>query len=212
MSEEASMSTVPFSEEQAVIPIINDQDAARADIYGLLAGLLREPPTDEVLMTLRGISPTGPDNDLGKAWKLLRLAAEHADPSDVDDEFHELFIGLVAGELMPYASWYQTGFLMERPLSELRDDLRRLGFAREDGVSEPEDHAAALCEVMAWLCTDPAFDIPLQRQFFEHHLAPWIGRFYTDLETARSACFYRSVGRLGNAFLPVERDYLGGKA
>ena len=37
------------------------------------------------------------------------------------------------------------------------------------------------------------------RELFEKHLAPWIGRFFADLEQAEAADFYRHVGTLGRA-------------
>jgi TorA maturation chaperone TorD len=52
-------------------------------------------------------------------------------------EYQDLFIGLARGELVPYGSYYLTGFLHEKPLSKLRQDMARLGVEREDGVAEP---------------------------------------------------------------------------
>ncbi|MET0054159.1 MAG: molecular chaperone TorD family protein, partial [Candidatus Thiodiazotropha sp. 6PLUC10] len=125
----------------------------------------------------------------------------------VDDEFHDLFIGMGRGELVPYGSWYQTGFLMERPLGRLRTDLNLLGFQRQDGVTEPEDHVAALCEVMAMLIQESQ-SVQVQSQFYETHLASWLARFFTDLSEAKSAIFYRAVGRFGKAFIALEKRYL----
>ncbi|MEJ2479412.1 MAG: molecular chaperone TorD family protein [Acidihalobacter sp.] len=193
-----------FSEETSVA----QEDAQRAGVYGLLAALLREPPAEEMLAVLRGLEVEEGGDAIAQAWALLRLAAQHSDRASADDEFHALFIGVVNGELLPYASWYLTGFLMERPLSELREDLARLGFAREEGVGEPEDHAAALCEVMSLLAADTEGGAAHQAAFFGRHMAPWIERFFGDLETAENAVFYRAVGRLGNAFMALERRYL----
>ena len=53
-----------------------------------------------------------------------------------------------------HGSWYLTGFLMEKPLAVLRDDLTALGLARRDSCGEPEDHLAALCDVMRALLID----------------------------------------------------------
>lgn len=194
-----------FGEEEPVA----QEDAQRAGVYGLLGVLLRKPPSEEMFAVLRRLDAVDGDGDaMARAWALLRLAAQHSEIASVDDEFHALFIGVVSGELLPYASWYQTGFLMERPLSELRDDMGRLGFAREEGVGEPEDHAAAMCEVMSLLASDTKGDTVLQAEFFGRHMAPWIERFFGDLETAQNAVFYRAVGRLGNAFMALERSYL----
>ena len=182
----------------------------RAGTYSLLAGLLAAAPDEPLLQRLRAIEATEDDrNDaLATAWLQLKQAAEQAQLNALDDEYHQLFIGLGRGELVPYGSWYLTGFLMERPLGELRRDLAALGYERRDGVYEPEDHAAALCEVMALLITDATLPLDIQRQFFETHLGSWLDRFFGDLEKAQSARFYRAVGRLGGEFLKLERRYL----
>lgn len=187
---------------------VAQEDAQRAGVYGLLAALLREPPSQDMFAVLRELGEEDGGDAMARAWALLRLAARHSEIAAVDDEFHALFIGVVNGELLPYASWYLTGFLMERPLSELRDDLARLGFERGEGVGEPEDHAAALCEVMSLLAADAEADAQRQAAFFGRHLAPWVERFFADLESAQNAVFYRAVGRLGNAFMALERRYL----
>ena len=95
---------------------------------------------------------------------------------------------------------------MERPLGELRDDLRSLGFQRSDAVTEPEDHVAALCEVMLLLIED-ATPLAEQKRFFERHMAPWVTRFFADLESADGAALYRAVGRFGKAFAAFENQY-----
>ncbi len=121
----------------------------RAGAYGLLAGLLRSPPDQAVLERISGFASVEPsERELELAMSMLGLASSSCSPVAIEDEFHALFIGLGRGELVPYGSWYLTGFLMEKPLDRLRDDLRELGFQRGSGVHEPEDHAAALCEVM----------------------------------------------------------------
>src|SRR5262249_24744763 len=109
------------------------------------------------------------------------------------------------GELLPYGSYYQSGFLHERPLARLRAHLARLGIERAEGQSEPEDHAAILCEIMARLATGELPATPgADREIFEQHLSPWIGRFFADLESARAAEFYRQVGGLGRVFIEIE--------
>jgi TorA maturation chaperone TorD len=44
------------------------------------------------------------------------------------------------------------------------------------------------------------------REFFEQHLAPWIRRFFVDLEQAEPAHFYARVGSLGRVFVDVESE------
>ncbi|MCP4185990.1 MAG: molecular chaperone TorD family protein, partial [Gammaproteobacteria bacterium] len=135
---------------------VEQEQRYRASAYGLLAALLRASPDQAMLDHLAGLSGGGESegDDLMLAMSALALSAKHHSTAVIEDEFHELFIGLGKGEVVPYASWYLTGFLMEQPLSDLRTDLAHLGFARSEDVAEPEDHAAALCEVVSIMIGD----------------------------------------------------------
>jgi TorA maturation chaperone TorD/DNA-binding transcriptional regulator YdaS (Cro superfamily) len=184
---------------------IDEVDTARAQEYALLAVLLVRAPDADLLQrlgTLRGNA-----SPLGVAHAALAEAASRATSAQVEREFFNLFIGLGRGELLPYGSYYQTGFLHERPLSRLREDLLKLGIERTAGQVEPEDHVAILCEIMAGLAGG-RFAAPAgaDRDLFEKHLAPWIGRFFVDLESAGEADFYRRIGTLGRVFMDVERE------
>ncbi|MCB1763612.1 MAG: molecular chaperone TorD family protein [Gammaproteobacteria bacterium] len=184
-----------------------EENQYRAAAYGLIAGLLRTAPDDDLLQRVAQLSPKQQGGDeLALAMQMLGLAARTSTADAVKTEFYHLFIGLGRGELMPYASWYLTGFLMEKPLSLLRSDLVRLGFERQGSVREPEDHIAALCEVMLMLITDHR-GYEVEFGFFDTHIAPWVDRFFTDLSVARSAVFYRNLGRFGAAFFELERRY-----
>jgi TorA maturation chaperone TorD len=184
---------------------VPEEEFFRAQLYGLLAQLLYAPPDGAALAALAGIAGDG--SELGAALSALATAARDTTPDAVAREYHDLFIGLGRGELVPYGSYYRTGFLNEKPLAELRDALGRLGVARAASVKEPEDHIAALSEVMAGLVTG-AFGAPQplagQRALFEAHLAPWAGRFFADLERAKAARFYAAVGRIGRLFVAIE--------
>ncbi len=185
-------------------------DALRTANYALLGALLARPPAAELLAELGGMQPEGDgEGRLDAAWRSLAEAASTADAQAVAEEFQELFIGLGRGELVPYGSWYLTGFLMEAPLDGLRDDLARLGIVRQEGISEPEDHIGALCEVMSLLISDSerVADYATQRHFYNTHLGPYIGRFWNDLEQAENAHFYRAVSQLGAAFTELETKY-----
>lgn len=182
------------------------EEQARADIYRLLAALFVATPAPQLIEDLRALD-VADESELAQAWLQLRKAAQQAAGDDLENEYNQLFIGLGRGELMPYGSWYLSGFLMEKPLAILRDDLEHLGYSRQEHVVEPEDHIAALCEVMSLIILDPELDFATQKAFFERHLAPWFGRFFTDLQSAESANFYRSVSTLGQAFLAIEQQY-----
>lgn len=188
---------------------LSAEDGVRAHTYALLGNLLARAPDTHVLGLLRQIQvPASEGRDMAGAWGLLRLAAEQASPDSVADEYFNLFIGIGRGELVPYASWYLTGFLLERPLALLRIDLAALGFERREDVSEPEDHAAALCETMGMIVGSEEFPFEVQRTFFQRHVAPWMGRLFHDLQQAEQARFYRSVGLVGERFMEIEGQYL----
>jgi len=184
---------------------IVEEDAARAHVYVLLGRLLLAAPSAPVAERLRGLA--GDAGEVGEALGALGAAARAATVESAVAEYEALFIGLARGELVPYASYYLTGFLHEKPLARLRGDMARLGIARVESASEPEDHAGALCEMMAGLIVGafgaPA-DLAEQKRFFAAHLGTWAPRFFEDLEAAGAADFYRSVGRLGRTFLDVE--------
>ena len=193
--------------EAVVPPSVTDEDSVRANAYGLLAALLAGPPRQKIFELLASIDSSS-DDGLGMAWRELGRAAERADVAAVDDEYHDLFVGVGRGELIPYGSWYQTGFVMDKPLAVLRSDLAALGFERQDDVKEPEDHAAALLETMALITASPEHGIDVQRRFFDRHLATWMRTFFADLQTAGSARFYRAVGQFGDQFMAFETKYL----
>lgn len=185
---------------------LTEEDRVRGNLYALLGNLLAAAPSATVLDVLRSISPE-PDDDslLAASWQMLAVAAARADLEQLRQEYDALFIGLGRGEVVPYGSWYLTGFLMELPLAQLRSDLRQLGIERQPGVHEPEDHAAALCDTMALLITgDEPVTLERQFDFYTRHLETWLPRFFRDLQQAGSARFYRAVGQLGEQFIGVE--------
>jgi TorA maturation chaperone TorD len=184
---------------------IDAVDKARAQEYALLATLLGCAPDADLLRRLTELC--GDPSLLGVAHAALAEAAGRATREGVEREYLDLFIGLGRGELLPYGSYYLTGFLQERPLARLRYDLARLGIERVPGRAEPEDHAAILCEIMAGLVSRRLLaPRGADRALFEAHLAPWMERFFADLERAKAAEFYRSIGALGRIFMAVEAE------
>lgn len=184
---------------------IDETGIARAQEYALLAALLARAPDAALLGRLAELR--GDATPLGVAHVALAQAASEASVGAVEREYFDLFIGLGRGELLPYGSYYLTGFLHERPLARLRGDLLQLGIERTEGEVEPEDHAAILCEIMSGL-TSGRFSAPAgsDEKIFDNHLAPWIGRFFSDLERAEAAKFYRAVGTLGRVFIDIETE------
>src|SRR6476646_8821961 len=184
---------------------IDEIDQLRAAEYGLLSVLLGKAPDADTLKHVAALK--GDASELGIAHLELASAAGAADDGALSKEFFALFIGLGRGELLPYASYYLTGFLHERPLARVREDLERLGIERAGPSREPEDHIAILLEVMAGLARgDFEADLAEQARFFERHLKPWAVRMFADLEMSRSANFYRAVGRVGRIFIELESE------
>ena len=184
---------------------VDEIDRQRAAEYGLLALLLGKAPNADTLRRVAMLK--GDATELGFAHIELATAAGDVSEQAVSREFFNLFIGVGRGEVVPYGSYYLTGFLHERPLARVRDDLLRLGIERSDAVGEPEDHIAILCEVMAGLAGG-SFEAGFaeQAKFFERHLKPWAARLFADLELSQSAAFYRAVGRVGRIFMELESE------
>jgi TorA maturation chaperone TorD len=156
-----------------------------------------------MLERLAGLQGDG--SPLGLAHAALAAAAARTDAERTAREYFGLFVGIGRGELLPYGSYYLTGFLHGRPLADLRQVLSRIGIERAVGQAEPEDHAAILLEIMAGLSSGAIPAPPAtEREIFDQHLAPWIARFFADLEQAASADFYSSVGALGRIFMEIE--------
>lgn len=183
--------------------MLDDADLARADAYAVLAHLFFAPPQASVLEALRSAQRDSGGDEVSAAWNALCAAV--SDAQAIADEYAALFISVGKPEVSLYASWYLTGFLMEKPLALLRDDLQRLGLARQEPRSDPEDHMAGELEVMRHLIMRG--DAAWQQCFFQQHLQPWYGDFCAALMAAESSVFYRAVARFMQTFLDMERDY-----
>lgn len=186
---------------------VASEDRLRADLYNFLGLMLSGPPDQLLLDQCVGLSGDG--SDLGKAIAGLSRVAKATKPRKVESEFNALFIGLGRGELLPYASYYLTGFLNEKPLATLRADMAARGMTRAKNVYEPEDNIASLMEMMGGMIVGrfgaPA-TLDAQKTFHNKHIAPWAGHFFSDLEAAKNSILYASVGNVGRAFMEIERE------
>lgn len=183
------------------------EDRGRAIVYSFLAKVLYAAPNREQVEIARHFA--GDDTELARSFKGFLSAFEDVDEAALGHEYHDLFVGVGRGELLPFASYYLTGFLNEKPLAELRADLDDLGFERAMGVSEPEDHIAALCDVMSHLVEGTGageFTLYEQERFFAAHVKPWAGKFFADLQAAKKADLYRTIGRIGEVFMAIEEE------
>lgn len=177
--------------------------ALRAENYRLLALLFGKAPTEPVLTALQALQ--GDASPLGMTYIAMADAAARLNETQAGKEYFNLFVGLGRGDFLPYASYYLTGFLHERPLAKVREDMIRFGIERNDAMYEPEDHIAILCETMALLLeTDEA----QSEEFFTKHLKPWASRFFVELEMGKGAVFYRAVAAFGRAFMTIESESL----
>ena len=187
--------------------LVSEEDRLRADFYNFLGLLLAGPPDQMVLDQTAGLG--GDDTDLGQAITALARVAKVTKPAAAEREFNALFIGLGRGELLPYASFYLTGFLNEKPLAQLRSDMAARGITRAANVYEPEDNIASLMEMMAGMIVgrfgEPA-SLDQQKTFWNKHIGPWAAHFYSDLEAAKNSVLYASVGTAGRVFMEIERE------
>ncbi len=180
---------------------INPMDQARARIYRLLADFLSEPPDSAKLDLAAGL--VGDDSVFGAAISGFAKQAESFDAAAADTEFHDLFIGVTRGEVLPYGSYYLTGFLNEKPLAILRREMTHLGIERARNLKEPEDHISSLLEIMAGLIEGTygaPLSLPAQKAFFDQHVNSWAPYFFADLEKAGHAVLYASLGVIGRHF------------
>ena len=194
-----------------------DEEVARAEIYGLLAQLYYAPPSPELLAAVRAAAPEAPmaGGFLEAPWQALVEQAQAGTDAAIATEYEALFGGVGKPEIYLFGSHYLTGFLNEKPLVGLRDDLAALGLARDPAMPETEDHIAYLCEVMRYLIAgdDAAVaNLTQQRSFFAAHLQPWTGDMADVIIAHPAARFYGAVAAFTQAFVTVEAqgfDMLG---
>jgi len=186
---------------------VAEEDVLRADLYDLLSALLANPPERDLIDRVAKLD--GDDGALGRAVRALSRLAGATTETAAEREFSRLFVGVARGELLPYASYYMTGFLNEKPLAALRNDMARRAIERAPNVFEPEDNIASLFEMMAGLILGRFGEpetLARQKDFFAAHIAPWAGHFFADLEAAKGSVFYAPVGAIGRAFMEIERE------
>lgn len=186
-----------------------DEETARAELYGLLALLYYGPPTPEWMAQLRAAATEAPAAGafLEEPWRALVGVARAMSEQDIVDEYNTLFGGIGKPEIYLYGSHFMSGFLNEKPLARLRTDLAQLGLARDDNMSETEDHLAYLCEVMRYLIAgdDVALaNLTRQRDFFATHIQPWVLTLCDELQKHPRARFYAALAELTRAFMSVE--------
>ena len=187
--------------------IINNEDQLRADMYSFLANLLRAEPSAELVNQLTKLESD--ESPIGKSIKTLSKLASSLDLPTIRDEYVRIFIGVGRGEILPFASYYLTGFLKDKPLAKLRNDMKEIGIELAENVKEPEDHIASLFDMMSGLILgkfSKKFSIGEQKEFFNKHLASWVDLLMRDIESSRIAVFYSPIGTIGREFMEIERS------
>ena len=182
------------------------EDAARADLYALLANLFYAGPTAELLQWIADADGMAePNSALGRAWSDLRAACVSATSASAIQEYDDLFVGTGRAPVSIYASHYLSESGKEQTLVNLRSELSRLGLERQPDAAEPEDHLAGLLDVMRHLILrGREDDAASQEGFFRSYLAPWHQAFGKAVEAQPDAFFYRQLTRLFVCFLDIE--------
>jgi len=186
-----------------------DEETARSELYGLLAQIYYAPPAADLLANLRVTATVAPAAGafLEEPWRALVAQARALTDAQIAAEFDALFGGVGKPEVYLYASHYLSGFLNEKPLARLRTELTRLGLARDEAMSETEDHIAYLCEVMRYLIAgdDVAVaNLTQQQAFFAAQIQPWVNALCDALAAHPKARFYAAAAELTRAFMQVE--------
>ena len=189
---------------------ISEEDQVRADFYAFLANCFYRAPDERLLQAIM-ISPepvAASDGVLTDAWAALAAASGVVTPDALSEEFETLFVGVGRAHVMLYGSYYQAGFLNEKPLAELRTDLACMGFSRDGAVRETEDHIAALCDVMRALIlgdvASPPATLEAQRRFFTKHLQPWIFKCCDATINNENSNYYKRVAAFAKVFFQIE--------
>jgi TorA maturation chaperone TorD len=191
---------------------ISAEDQVRADFYALLASLFYRAPDDRLLQAIVIASEPSAEasDELLQAWRALAQASAVVSREALGDEYESVFIGVGRAPVLLYGSYYMAGFMMEKPLAALRDDLAVLGFARHADSHEPEDHLAALCDVMRALIigglTEAPVDIDVQKQFFSKHIQPWAGKCCDAIQAFDKSNYYRRVAAFARVFFAIETE------
>jgi TorA maturation chaperone TorD len=192
--------------------LVDVEDQVRADFYALLAHLFSRAPDDRVLQSIVITQePTDEaSTELTKAWRALSAASAVVTHDALVEEYETVFVGVGRPPVILYGSFYLAGFMMEKPLAELRDDLAKMGFARDANVRETEDHLAAVSDVMRALILGDLHDAPAniaaQKVFFEKHLKPWVFKCCAAIQVYEKSNYYKRVAKFAEQFFQMESE------
>jgi TorA maturation chaperone TorD len=197
-------------------PYVAAEDIGRANFYALIAQLFASPPNGALIKAIAASPPLATEDDgapLPMAWSKLIAASSIIDEETVQLEYDALFGGVGKAQINLHASHQMTGFMMEKPLAELRSTLASLGLSRLESQQVTEDHLAALCETMRILIAgtekfSPA-SVAVQQNFFFVQIAPWFAKLCGAITEHPLANYYVIVAQLTSAFFRVEEESFG---
>jgi TorA maturation chaperone TorD len=188
------------------------EEAARADFYALLARMAYAAPDAPLLASLAQAEPipSSGDGELSRAWEALSRASSAMDADAAAEEYEALFVGMGKAPVSLYAGHYLGAPAADHPRVRLQADFAAFGLGLREDSTEPEDHFAALFEVMRVLVAggkgrEPA-TLAEQKRFFEAFLARGARALFDAVTRAEKANYYRRVAGLGVAFLAIEAE------
>jgi TorA maturation chaperone TorD len=184
------------------------EEAARANLYGLIARLFYAPPDEQFISELQ-LAAEGSAADpspLASAWRAVVEACRTAFPAALRDEHTGLFVGTGKAQVTPYLSHYVLKHSSDNPLVDLRQLLDSWGIARREGVAEYEDHIAGVCETMRFAIAVQHRSSEHQKALFDRFLYRGASAFCTAVSASKDARFYRLVANFAQAFFDVEKN------
>ena len=198
-----------MSQAVSIASTDDSEELARAELYGLLARLWIGPPDDTLLTQFRVAVTEAPQPGgfLEAPWQALVASMRATTPQAAASEYDALFGGVGKPEVFLYGSFYRAGFLNEKPLAQLREDLSALGLERDETRGETEDHIACVFEVMRYLIAGEdvsVSNLEQQRRFFRAHVQPWVEPMLDAVQAQPRALLWRDIAALTRAFAQVE--------
>jgi len=188
------------------VPTLPPEEAARANLYGVIARLFYAPPDEQLISELQLVDvDAGDASPLAAAWRAMVAASRTAFPASLRDEHTVLFVGTGKCEVTPYLSHYLVRHSSDNPLVGLRQLLDSWGIARKEGVAEYEDHIAGICETMRFVIAVQQRRPEEQKMLFDRFVYRGAGAFCNAVTASKEARFYRLVANFAQAFFEVEK-------
>lgn len=122
------------------------------------------------------------------------------------EEYESVFIGTGKAEVTLYTGAYTVKTALANPLVGIRAFLDSRGLGRRDSVHEPEDHIAALCEVMRHLVATRHASPEEQSSFFTRFLWLGAGPLFQAIAKNDRTVFYRAVAHFAESLFALERS------